>query len=77
MLKIKIKDAPKIDDSRILLHKEGVLCEPLDVEDNEPGQLNQLKLLEKIVLVRLVLLLLNPIELGQYVVQGHLGQNEK
>ena len=64
----------KVDNSRVLLHKEGVLGEPLDVEDDEAGQLDQLKLLEEVVLVGLVLLLLNTVELGQYVVQRHLDQ---
>jgi hypothetical protein len=28
----------KVDNGRILLHKEGVLCEPLDVQDDEPNR---------------------------------------
>merc|ERR1719398_476870 len=42
----------KVDNGGVLLHKEGVLGEPL----------------EEVVLVGLVLLLFNPIELRQYVV---------
>lgn len=37
-----------------------------------PGQLHKLKLFEKIVLVGLVLLLCDPVKLGQYVVEGDL-----
>ena len=54
----------KVDNGGILFNKEGVFGEPLDVEDDEPGELDQLKSLQEIVLVCLVLLLFNSIELG-------------
>lgn len=55
----------EVDDGGVLLNKEGVFGESLDVQDEVGGQGGELKALECRVLVRPVFLLAGPIELGQ------------
>ena len=62
----------EVDDGGVLLEVEGVLREPLEVEDDVGRQLGDLELLQEVVLVRLVLLLRLAVELGQDVEQRNL-----
>lgn len=66
----------EVYDGRVLLHVEGVFGEALDVEDDVGREARDLKLLQEVVLVRLVLLLGLAVELGQDVVQTHLAEKE-
>ena len=58
----------KVDNGRVFLHEEGVLCESFDEQDNKLGQTNQFKLFQKIILISFVFLFRLTVELGEYVV---------